>query len=149
MTDLAQLLTDPKGSDVYHLIREPYEVEREAKAAGLHIVKMDIGHAHDTREFMAHIAKGLNFPAHFGANLDALHDCLTDLAWLGAATKGVVLVFEKSKHFGAGHKHEFDDSMEVLKSAAEFWREQGKPFYAFIHGAQGWKSGLPEWPAAV
>ena len=149
MTDLSKQLGDAKGSGVFHLTREPYEIEREAKTAGLHVVRLDIGHAHDKKDFIAHIAKGLSFPAHFGANFDALHDSLTDLAWLGAAVKGYVVVFEKSKHFGAGHKHEFDDSMEVLKAAAEYWREQGKPFYAFIHGAQGWKSGLPEWPAAV
>ena len=144
MSDLANL-ADAKLSGVFHLLREPYEIERDAKAAGLHVARMDIGHAHDKVEFMAHVSKGLSFPAHFGGNLDALHDSLTDLSWLGAATKGVVLVFEKSKHFGAGHKHEFDEAMEVLQSVADYWREQGKPFYAFIHGAQGWKSGLPEW----
>ena len=33
-------------------------------------------------EAMAAIAEALSFPEYFGHNLDALYDCLTDLAWL-------------------------------------------------------------------
>jgi RNAse (barnase) inhibitor barstar len=145
MSDLSKRLADAGGAGVFHLMREPYEIERAAKEAGLVACRMDIGHAHDKKDFMEHLAKGLKFPAHFGKNMDALHDCLTDLEWLGNDAKGYVLVFEKSKHFGAGHKHEFDESMEVLTLSADYWRDKGKPFWVFIHGAQGWKSGLPEW----
>lgn len=146
MTDFSKDLTSAAAAGVRHLLREPYEIERAAKDAGLAVFKMDIGHAHDKGDFMAHIAKALSFPAHFGKNLDALNDCLTDLDWLAPA-KGYVLVFEKSKHFAAGHRHEFDDCMAVMGNVADHWRAQGKPFWTFIHGAQGWSSGLPEWPA--
>lgn len=144
---LAARLADASAGGVFHLMGEPYAIERAAKEAGLAVCRMDIGHAHHKAELLAHIAKGFAFPAHFGGNWDALHDSLTDLAWLGDA-KGYVLVFERSKHFGAGHKHDFDASMEVLAAAAEYWRGKGKPFWAFIHGAEGWKSGLVEWNAA-
>lgn len=149
MSDLSKTLADAKASGVFHLMREPYEIERDAKAAGLYVVRMDIGHAHHKEEFIDHIAKALHFPATYGKNWDALNDSLTDLAWIkegGKAPAGFVLIFEKSKHFGAGHKHQFDDAMEVLKAVAESWQGAGKPFFAFIHGAQGWSSGLPEWP---
>ncbi|GAA3110146.1 barstar family protein [Streptosporangium carneum] len=33
-------------------------------------------------EAMSAIAEALSFPDYFGHNLDALYDCLTDLAWL-------------------------------------------------------------------
>jgi RNAse (barnase) inhibitor barstar len=145
MSDLTTLLADAKGCGVYHLMREPYEIERAAQAAGMVCHRMDIGHAHGTADVIAHVAKGFNFPAHFGKNMDALHDSLTDLEWLGDTVKGYVLVFEKSKHFGAGHKHEFDEAMEVLTMTSDYWRGKGKPFWAFVHGAQGWKSGLAEW----
>ncbi len=144
MESMSAALSDARQSGVFHLNNEPYEAEREAKAAGLTVFRIDIGHAHDKMEFLAHIAKGLAFPSHFGSNWDALNDCLTDLNWI--AGKGFVLIFEKSKHFGAGHKHEFDDAIGVLRSVADYWRGQGKPFWAFIHGAQGWDSGLPKFP---
>ena len=87
MTDLSKQLANAKGSGCFHLIREPYEIEREAKQAGLHVVRMDIGHAHDKGEFIDHIAKALNFPATFGKNWDALNDSLTDLSWVKDAGK--------------------------------------------------------------
>ena len=146
MSEFSGKLADAAGCGVFHLTREPFEIEREAKEAGLFVARIDIGHAHHKGEFLDHVAKALRFPATFGRNWDALKDSLTDLEWLDA--KGWVLVFEKSKHFGAGHKHEFDDAMAVLNEAAAAWREDGKPFWAFIHGAQGWDSGLPKWPAA-
>ncbi len=144
MESMSKVLSEAKQAGVFHLDTEPYEAEREAKAAGLAVFRMDIGHAHDKMEFLAHISKGLKFPAHFGGNWDALNDCLTDLNWIDS--KGFVLIFEKSKHFGAGHKHDFDEAVEVLRAAADYWRAQGKPFWAFIHGAQGWDSGLPKFP---
>jgi RNAse (barnase) inhibitor barstar len=152
MSDLSTLLADSCACGVYHLALEPYEIDRAAKAAGLAVYRMDIGHAHDKGDFMAHVAKALAFPAHFGKNLDALYDCLTDLDWVepgGKAPAGYVLVFEKSKHFGQGHKHAFDDCVAVLAAAAEHWQGAGKPFWGFIHGAQGWSSGLPVWPASA
>lgn len=149
MTDLTSQLSDAAKSGVFHLMREPGTTELAAKTAGLVVRRMDIGHAHDKGDFMAHIAKALAFPEHFGKNLDALNDCLTDLEWVeGGAARGYVLVFERSKHFAAGHRHEFDDCMAVLRAVSDYWRDHGKPFWAFIHGAEGWKSGLPEWPAA-
>ena len=146
MDDLDKKFADRKLAGVYQLTREPYEVERSAKAAGLSVFKMDIGHAHHKEDLIGHLDKALSFPSHFGKNWDALHDCLTDLEWLDS--KGVVLLFEKSKHFGAGHKHDFETAMEVFKSAAEYWQGKGKPFLTLIHGAQGWDSGLPKWPSA-
>ena len=146
MTELTRVLGDAKAGGVFQLTREPYEVERDAKQAGLYVARMDIGHAHHKEELLEHLAEALRFPDHFGRNWDALRDCLVDLSWLDAA--GYVLVFEKSKHFGGGHRHDFEDAMEVLESVAQTWKEDGKPFWAFIHGAQGWDSGLPKWPAA-
>lgn len=36
----------------------------------------------DRAAMLAAIAEALSFPDWFGHNLDALHDCLTDLSWL-------------------------------------------------------------------
>ena len=144
MTEFTPVLSDAKAAGVFQLTREPYEIERDAKEAGLFVARMDIGHAHHKEELIQHLADALRFPAHFGRNWDALRDCLIDLSWLEAP--GYVLVFEKSKHFGAGHHHDFEDAMEVLESAAQIWKQDGKPFWALIHGAQGWDSGLPKWP---
>ncbi|MEU4768224.1 barstar family protein [Actinosynnema sp. NPDC023794] len=38
--------------------------------------------AHTKKDAIGAIAEALSFPDWFGHNLDALHDCLTDLSWL-------------------------------------------------------------------
>jgi Barstar (barnase inhibitor) len=146
MTDLATSLGDPKACGVFQLTREPYEVERDAKAAGLAVARMEIGHAHHKEEFYAHIVKALGIPTDCSTDPEALKAALGDLSWLGDAAKGCVLVFEKSKHFGAGHRHEFEAAVGLLQSVSDGWKARGKPFWAFIHGAQGWDSGLPHRP---
>lgn len=146
MQAMARQLTDAGNSGVYQLMREPYELQREAKAAGLAVFCTDIGHIHDKQGFIAALGATLRFPEWAGKNWDALNDCLTDLEWLEAT--GYVLILEKARHFAAAHKHEFDDAVAVLQSAADYWKEQGRPFWVLVHGAQGWDAGLTKWPAA-
>jgi len=59
-----------------------------------------------------------------------------------------VVILEKSKHFAGGHGHEFKDAMAAMSSAADHWRAKGKPFWTFIGGPDGWKSGWPDLPSA-
>ena len=137
----SKLLLDPARAGVFHLGGDARELAVDADAAGLLAVRLDIGHAHDKADFIDHVAKGLKFPDWFGANWDAFADCLTDLEWLPA--KGYVVILEKSKHFCAGHRHEFEEAMEVMAETGAFWREQGKPFWTLIGGPDGWSSGWP------
>jgi RNAse (barnase) inhibitor barstar len=51
----------------------------------------------DRRAALRAIGRAFAFPAWFGANLDALYDCLTDLPEHGAA-RGCVVILE---HFSA------------------------------------------------
>jgi RNAse (barnase) inhibitor barstar len=71
------------------------------------------------------IAKALDFPDWFGGNWDALEDCLSDLSWREAA--GHVLVFEG---FQSLPEDDLGVLIDVLRSAAEFWAGQGRPFFA-------------------
>ncbi|MEU3275131.1 barstar family protein [Saccharomonospora sp. NPDC006951] len=57
-------------------------VAEEAKARGAFAHVLD-GTSHlDKLGTLDAIASALSFPEYFGRNLDALYDCLTDLAWL-------------------------------------------------------------------
>jgi len=146
MDALAKLLSAPARSGVYHLNRPPDTVEKSAATAGLVAWRIDIGHVHGKQEFLQKLAKALEFPSWFGGNWDALVDCLTDLSWQPGA--GYVLMLEKSKHFAAGHREEFDDAMAALADASEYWRGKGKAFWVLVGGAEGWNSGFPPLPAA-
>ncbi|OFZ99355.1 MAG: hypothetical protein A3H35_07160 [Betaproteobacteria bacterium RIFCSPLOWO2_02_FULL_62_17] len=148
MDATAKLLADAGKSGVYHLNRDPRQLVQCATEAGLAAWRVDIGHAHDKEDFLDHVSAALDFPKTFGGNWDAFVDCLRDLSWIDGQSKGYVVILEKSKHFCAAHKHEFDEAMEVLSDAAEFWKGQGTPFWGLIGGPDGWDSGYPPLPAA-
>ncbi len=145
MNPISTRLGDAQQCGVYQLVRGPEEIESAAKEAGLAVFRIDINAAHNKKDFLAHVAKALSFPDWFGANWDALSDCLTDLEWLSTKT-GYVLLFEKSEHFGSRHNQEFDNAKAVFCAAAEYWKAQGRPFWAFMDVSPGWDCGLPKWP---
>lgn len=72
-----------------------------------------------TREAMLKaVAASLAFPAHFGVNLDALYDCLTDMPLKPGAAYAIELA--NLEHTPAG-----DALHTVFADAAQFWRDQG------------------------
>jgi RNAse (barnase) inhibitor barstar len=141
----ASVFADPAKAGVYHLSGDARQVAQSAQDAGLTAFRIDIGHAHDKEDFLGDVSKALNFPATFGGNWDAFADSMRDLSWLPG--KGYVIILEKSKHFAAAHKHEFDEAIDVLKEASTHWKASGKPFWALIGGPDGWDSGYPKMPA--
>jgi hypothetical protein len=109
------------------------------------VIYVDIGHAHDKEDFLAGASKAMRFPERFAGDWGAFADGLKDLAWM--PSKGWVVILEKSKHFAGGHVHEFKDAMAAMIAAADHWRGKGKPFWTFIGGPDGWKSGWPNMPS--
>jgi RNAse (barnase) inhibitor barstar len=138
MTPMAKQLLDAQQSGVYQLVRPPDEVERAAEDAGLAVFRIDLTGSHNKKSFLERIAQALRFPKSFGHNWDALNDSLTDLEWL-PSNAGYVLIFENVEPF-------YSDAEPVLSSAAEYWKDEGKPFWALFEVSE--KSGydLPKWP---
>jgi len=140
----SEWLKDAAKAGVFHLSDDAREVALAAASAGLMVIYVEIGHAHDREDFLDNASKALRFPERFSADWDAFASGLKDLSWIPA--KGWVVILEKSKHFAGGHSHEFKDAMQAMIAAAEHWRAQGKPFWTLIGGPEGWKSGWPEMP---
>jgi RNAse (barnase) inhibitor barstar len=146
MKPMAKQLLSAEQGGVYQLVRKPEEVEHAAKEAGLAVFRIDIANAQDKQDFLSRVAKALSFPDWFGGNWDALNDCLRDLEWLPSKT-GYVLILENIEPFGAVNKQEYEKAKAVLLSAADYWKSEGRPFWAFIAASHGWDSGLPRWPS--
>jgi RNAse (barnase) inhibitor barstar len=142
MGDVTRRLLNARRGGVYRVTRPPTDLERSARAAGLSFHRIDLGGAAGKADLLGRVAAALRFPAHFGSNWDALHDCLTDLSWLG--DRGWVLVFDTSQEFATGSRDDFDTAVEVLRRAAEYWRDQGTPFWVFFSGPEDRRSGLRE-----
>ena len=143
---IESMLAEAGRAGVYQLTGEARDVARAAERAGLACFRIDIGHAHNKGDFLDLLAKAMRFPDWFGRNWDALADCLEDLSWIEAP--GWVVVLEKSKHFGAGHKREFDEAMDLMAEVATWWRGQGKPFWVLVGGPDGWASGYCALPSS-
>lgn len=125
---LLQRLQDPAKSGVYRAGSGAalQEAMREAPAT-LSFERIGLN---PKDRLMRDLAAALAFPDWFGANWDALEDFLCDLSWRPA--RGHVLVFDNP---GAMPGDDLGVLIDVLRSAAEFWTGQGRPFFAvFIDG---------------
>ncbi|WP_433250207.1 barstar family protein [Streptosporangium sp. CA-135522] len=61
------------------------------------------------------IAEALSFPDYFGHNLDALYDCLTDLAWLPAGEH--LLFWQRASALRTGDRPAYEAIRTVLAEA--------------------------------
>jgi hypothetical protein len=118
---------DSAASGVYR-VRQESDVREALSGNDHYLAVIELGHGKD--RMISAIAQGLDFPEWFGGNWDALEDCLTDLEWHRSAAR--VIIFRAA---------EVDDDLgillDVLASAAEYWRDQGRAFFAvFIDPAK-------------
>lgn len=129
MGKLLQRLKDASRSGVYRVDRAD-EVLDATKGGGPRVSRVSLDGARDKGELLARVAGALQFPAWFGANWDALEDCLTDLSWLRA--DGHVLLLEGASGLPAD---DFGVFRDVLSSSAQYWAGRDKSFFAvFVNG---------------
>ncbi len=95
------------------------DLRDQCLAHGQRWLHADCRKARSKSGVMSALAKGLHLPAHFGANLDALYDCVTDLEPTpGAAQAGLVIVIENlpgTRGFGPDEQAAL---LEVFEDAA-------------------------------
>jgi len=129
MGKLLQRLSDASRSGVYRVAR-PDEVLDATKRSRLQVTRIALQGVRDKSALLASVGRALRFPSWFGANWDALEDCLTDLSWIEAP--GHVLLLQASAGLT---QDDFTVFADVLGSAARHWAARGKPFFAvFIDG---------------
>jgi len=121
---LLQRLMDPSRSGVYRTAgdAEVLDALREGKP---NCSRIDVAGITQKPSLLSHIADALRFPDSFGGNWDALEDSLKDLSWLPG--EGQVLLFSGAEALAATDR---DILLQVLEGAAQFWRQQGVPFFA-------------------
>lgn len=102
-----------------------------AAAAGHHFLYANLSSAQSKQEVLDGIAASFTFPAHFGKNLDALYDCMTDLVHKAGAQPGFVVVLEQLPDNPRFDREAREQLLEVFRDAAEFWGERRIPFRCF------------------
>ena len=122
MSKLLNRLSDSARSGVYRVSRDQ-EICDALSGSGHDLANVMLPPGKEA--MLASIAASLAFPDWFGGNWDALEDCLTDLSWR-----------KKGSHVFLFRHGASDDDLgillDVLASAAEFWRERGQAFFAIF-----------------
>jgi RNAse (barnase) inhibitor barstar len=107
-------------------------LERETAAAGHRWLHADCAGVVDKAGVMSALARGWRLPKYFGANLDALYDCVTDLKpRRGAASPGLVLVVENLPEAAPFDEEQRDALIEVFRDAADDFAGRGIAFRVF------------------
>ena len=120
MSKLRARLTDPERSGTYRA-KHDRDIRDALSDGGFDVVAIALAGGKDA--MLAAVSRSLAFPEWFGGNWDALEDCLTDLSWREDAPR-VLLVS------GAASGDELGILIDILSTAAEFWRERERAFFA-------------------
>lgn len=129
--DLPTLLRHLRSAGIYHLPSSGRAaLEKAAHAAGLAYAECDFAGTSDLDVALEKIGHALDFPDWYGNNLDALNDCLTDLAWRD--TPETVLLIAGCDELRTAQPEAFDALLSVFSAAIDFWRDEKHPFWVFI-----------------
>ena len=71
------------------------DLMRAAQESGQHFLFANLTDAQSKQDVLETIATSFLFPQHFGKNLDALYDCMTDSVHKAGPQRGFVVVVEQ------------------------------------------------------
>jgi hypothetical protein len=120
MGKLLERLKDASRSGVYR-VRSDGPVLDALREGGLSATKILLEGAATKADLLERMARTLEFPEWFGGNWDALEDCLTEV-------HGYLLFYD----YQGIAADDLGVLLDVLASSAEFWAEQGEPFFAIF-----------------
>lgn len=118
-----------RDTGIFRLSRRDLAALRQAAGElGQAVFAVSLKDARNVPGFIRALRRDLDFPDWFGGNLDALHDCLTDLSWHPAS--GYIVTLDASEALRA-NPTSFAIFNEVLASVGEAWQQRGIPFRVF------------------
>ena len=102
---------------------------------------LDLAGVRDKPGLLARCAARLALPDYFGANWDALAECLRDPVWLGAP--GAVVWWHGGAEFARAAAADAVVAQEIFAEAARTWRGDARPFLVLIE-----RASVPDTPLA-
>ena len=124
-------LKDAAASGLYHLPPSRLStVEACAERVRFCLLKADIAQQTSIESALSQLGNAFKFPIWYGANFDALYDCLCDPDWQPA--KGHVLVIKGMARLRATDPDDFATLIDVFLAVSEARRERQEPFWILI-----------------
>lgn len=104
----------------------------EAAVAAARAAGMTVARIYLEGDWLAELGRQLQFPDYYGANFDALYDCLTDSQALPA--QGCALFFDGKVEALQDEDDEspVDTLIAVIQAASDEWRDQGRGLWALF-----------------
>lgn len=81
---------------------------------------------------LAGVAAALAFPDYFGANWDALEECLEDMAWW---EDGVAVLIDDAQVPESQAAEDWRELLSIFHAAARHWKQEGRPFALLLQGS--------------
>lgn len=106
-----------------------------ARPLKLAVYEVDCSRAKSKSAVLRAIANAVDFPEHFGGNLDALYDCLCDTVL--EQPVGMVLALRQLHQDDPGLAEHAPAIAQVGEDVVEFARENGKAFTFILDHAKG------------
>jgi len=116
-----------------------------AENAGQHFLYANLTDAQSKQDVLDKIAESFLFPAHFGKNLDALYDCMTDLVHRAGSQPGFVVVLEQLPDNTKFDREAREQLLDVFRDTADFWAERRIPFRCFYSFAVARSTEASAW----
>jgi Barstar (barnase inhibitor) len=123
----------------------PDDLQAAAEQIGHHFLYTNLREATNKQEVLDVIARDFLFPDHFGKNLDALYDCMTDLVHKSGSQPGFVVVVELLPDGARMDRESREQLLDAFRDAADFWGERKIPFRVFYSIAVSGKESAGNW----
>lgn len=108
------------------------ELRKSARYADQRLLIADLSAAHDKGGVLAELGRAFGLPAHYGANLDALHDCMVDMTPdPDAEHPGFVLVLQHLPDDAGFDSEQREALLDVFRDAAGFYFDKEIAFRVF------------------
>ena len=130
-------------SGVYYLPASRHDaLEIAAIKAHLRPAPVKIPRGRHSGALLKQLGEALNFPDWYGANFDALHDCLTDPDIVPGT--GLVLFLTRTASLHKSDPKGFATLIEVFQAVAGELGQRGTPFWVLLDSPAAGIATLPE-----
>lgn len=138
------LFENATQAGLYHLpAKHQRDLPRLVAKADLILLAANLGDCQDKHQALSELGKACKFPAWYGVNFDALHDCLTDPDW--QSKKGVVLQISGLDLLHQRDLDSFSTLIKVFRSAASIRSADKSPLWILLTSPT---PGIADLPAA-
>ena len=123
-------ILSPEHSGVYLAPSDLPTLRRAATDKKIDWMELDAAGIRDKESLLEACAFSFDFPDSFGANWDALSDCLRDFSW--RPPQAFVIMWHGGATLAEAAPDDFATALEIFRDAANYWKERGRAFIVLL-----------------